>query len=53
MQAFFLRNLGCEVATLCAFLVGGFDHMRKISRKCGRSSGTKSYYEWEHRHVAV
>lgn len=53
MQAFFLRNLGCEVATLCAFLVGGFDHMRKISLEMRAFFRHESYYEWEHRHVAV
>ena len=53
MQAFFLRNLGLEIATMCAFLVGGFDHMRKVSLEMRAYFRHESYFDWEHCHVAV
>lgn len=47
MLAFFLRNLGIEVAILCAFLVGGYDHMRKASLEIRRFFHHETYEEWQ------
>lgn len=51
VEAFVLRNLGTELAMLCAFLVGGFDHMRKVSMEIREFFRNGGYSEWEHRHV--
>lgn len=51
MQAFFLRNLGLEVASMCAFIVGGYDHLRKISVEMRAYFRHETFQQWESQHV--
>lgn len=46
-QAFFLRNLGIELAMLCAFVVGGYDHMRGVSLAMREFFHHENYEEWQ------
>ena len=48
MHAFFLRNMGLEIASMCAFLVGGYDHMRKVSLEMREFFRHEGFKEWEH-----
>jgi hypothetical protein len=51
MLAFYMRNLGAELAPMIAFCVGGFDHMRNVSGEIRKFLNHESYAEWEHRHA--
>lgn len=50
MWAFFLKDLGRELFIFCAFLAGGFDHMRSVSMAMRRFFTHETYDVWEHRH---
>lgn len=50
MAAFFLRNLGYELATIAAFCVGGWDHMREVSLEMRKFFWHETFEEWEHGH---
>lgn len=45
--AFVLRNLGLELVPLFAWLLGGFDHMRRVSPEARRFFMHETYDEWE------
>lgn len=46
MMAFQIRNMGIEIAIMCAFLVGGYDHMRAVSLQIRRYFIHETYQEW-------
>lgn len=51
MQAFFLRNLGIEIAMMCAFLVGGYDHLRKVSLEMREFFRHERFSDWDNEHA--
>jgi hypothetical protein len=53
MHAFYLRNYLYELLNVCAFAVGGFDHMRAVSLEMRDFFTHETYNQWEHRHVAL
>lgn len=46
MLAFHLRNLSLELYHATAFLVGGFEHLRKVSIEMRTYFALESYKEW-------
>jgi hypothetical protein len=50
MLAFYLRNTAYELASICAFRAGGWQHLRAISLEMRQFFAHESYAEWEHRH---
>lgn len=52
MLAFYMRNLGIELAPMIAFCIGGFKRMREVSLEIRDFLNHETYEEWEHRHVA-
>lgn len=46
--AFHLRNMGIEFYILCAFLIGGYEHMRAVSPEIREFFAIESFKEWEH-----
>lgn len=48
MLAFYLRNYDSELAQACAFCVGGFEQMRKVSIDIRQLLNPESYDQWEH-----
>lgn len=46
MLAFHLRNLGLELYHATAFLVGGFDHLRKVGVEMREFFALETYEEW-------
>jgi hypothetical protein len=48
--AFHIRNLGIEIHIATAFLVGGFDHMRKVSPAIREFYAFETFEEWELNH---
>ena len=51
MMAFFLRNIGQEIAQLAAFRVGGWEHMRKVSIEMRRFFFHETFDSWSDRHA--
>lgn len=51
MHGFYLRNYLYEVLNVCAFAVGGFEHMRSVSMEMREFFTHETYRQWEHRHV--
>ena len=51
MQAFYLRNFGIELSMICAFCVGGYEHLRAVSGEIRDFFRRESFTTWEHRHV--
>jgi len=49
MLAFYIRNFCYEFASLCAALVGGYDHLRRVSLEMRRFFKHESYLNWEKR----
>lgn len=49
--AFHIRNLGIEIHIATAFLLGGFDHMRKVSREIREFYAFETFEEWESSHA--
>jgi hypothetical protein len=47
-QAFYLRNMGIELAILCAFICGGYDHMRRVSTEIREFFHHETFEEWRH-----
>jgi hypothetical protein len=45
--AFHIRNLGIEIHIATAFLIGGFDHMRKVSREIREFYAFETFENWE------
>ena len=45
--AFHIRNYSTEIAMMCAFLVGGWEHVRKVSAEMREFFQHESYSEWE------
>lgn len=45
--AFHVRNLGIEIHIATAFLIGGFEHMRKVSREIREFYAFETFDEWE------
>jgi len=45
--AFHLRNMALEFYPLCAFLVGGWDHMRKVSPEIREFFAFESFEEYD------
>ncbi len=48
MMAFHLRNMGIEMVQLCAFIVGGYEHMRRVSLEIRRYFIHETFREWDH-----
>ena len=46
--AFHIRNLGTEIHIATAFLLGGYDHMRKVSSEIREFFAFETFEEWEH-----
>lgn len=51
MLAFYIRNYCAELVQTAAFCVGGFAHMRKVSKHVRQFLNHETYFEWEHRHA--
>ena len=51
IQAFVLRNMGIEIAVMCAFLVGGYDHMRKVSLEMREFFRHETFEQWSAEHA--
>lgn len=51
MQAFYIRNFIYELVNVCAFGVGGFAHMRAVSREMRRFMTHETYSQWENAHA--
>ena len=49
--AFHIRNLGTEIHIATAFLIGGFDHMRKVSPEIREFYAFESFEDWEKEYV--
>ena len=49
--AFHIRNLGIEIHIATAFLIGGFEHMRKVSREIREFYAFETFDEWESSHA--
>lgn len=49
--AFHIRNLGIEIHIATAFLVGGFEHMRNVSREIREFYAFETFDEWELNHA--
>jgi hypothetical protein len=49
--AFHIRNLGLELYIATAFLVGGYTHMREVSREIREFFAVESFEEWEFYHA--
>jgi hypothetical protein len=47
MLAFHIRNYSTEMAMCCAFLAGGWEHLRKVSNEMREYFSHESYSEWE------
>lgn len=45
--AFHLRNYPLELYQACAFLVGGWEHLRRVGPEMRRFFAFESYSEWE------
>jgi len=45
--AFVLRNLGLELIPLFAWLLGGYEHMRRVSQEARQFFMHETYAEWE------
>lgn len=50
--AFHIRNFGIEIHIATAFLIGGFEHMRKVSREIREFYAFETFDEWESDHHA-
>lgn len=46
-DAFYLRNMGIEIATMCAFLTGGYDHLRRVSAEMREFFHHETYEAWK------
>lgn len=46
--AFHLRNYMLELYHACAFLVGGFDHLREVGPEIRRFFAFENFEDWEH-----
>lgn len=51
IRAFALKDIGIELWTQVAFLVGGYDHMRAVSEEIREFLMQDKFSTWEHRHV--
>jgi len=49
--AFHIRNLGIELYIATAFLLGGYKHMREVSREIREFFAFETFEEWEFRHA--
>ena len=49
--AFHVRNLGIEIHIATAFLLGGFEHMRKVSPEIREFYAFETFEEWECSHA--
>jgi hypothetical protein len=49
--AFHIRNFGIELHIATAFLLGGYSHMREVSREIREFYAFESFEEWELNHV--
>lgn len=49
--AFHIRNLGIELYIATAFLLGGYNHMREVSREIREFFAFETFEEWEFRHA--
>lgn len=49
--AFHIRNLGIELYVATAFLVGGYTHMREVSREIREFFAFETFEEWEFYHA--
>lgn len=47
--AFHIRNYSTEVAMACAFVAGGWEHLRKVSSEMRQFFQHESFSEWEYR----
>jgi hypothetical protein len=45
--AFHIRNYATEVTIMCAFIAGGWDHVRKVSAEMREFFQHESFNEWE------
>lgn len=48
--AFHIRNFGIELHIATAFLIGGYAHMRAVSREIREFFAFESFEEWEFNH---
>ena len=48
--AFHIRNFGIELHIATAFLTGGYEHMRAVSREIREFFAFESFDEWEFNH---
>jgi hypothetical protein len=48
MQAFYIRNYIFEMVNVCAFAIGGWKHMRKVSGEIRAFATHETYAQWEH-----
>jgi len=51
IQAYVLRNMGIEIAMMCAFLVGGYDHLRKVSLEMREFFRHETFEQWSAEHA--
>lgn len=49
--AFHIRNFGIELHIATAFLIGGFEHMRTVSREIREFYAFETFEEWEQDHA--
>jgi hypothetical protein len=49
--AFHIRNLGIELYIATAFLLGGYDYMRKVSLEIRTFFAFETFEEWELNHA--
>lgn len=47
--AFYLKDYGIEVFLQMAFLIGGYEHMRAVSKEMRTFLRNDTYSEWEHK----
>lgn len=53
VKAYVLRNLGLELIPLFAFLIGGYNHMRKVSMEIREFFTHDDFNEWELKECSV
>lgn len=46
-MAFHLRNFGIEIHIATAFLIGGYEHMRKVSQEIREFFAFETFENWE------
>lgn len=48
--AFHIRNLGIEIHIATAYLIGGYDHMRRVSLEIREFFAFETFEDWDKKH---